>query len=153
VLTAAEEMRESAVGVRCEPRAAAEGLESVRIAEYLERNAGALAAASVPSAVEPLVAEAARVLRTLAKAQPQAASSGLEELERRLTVLEEKLFAALLAATGDEDLVGFRAEADRELAPYRRKLTGTQIEHLLKQYMHKRLLERYRVPRLSLFYI
>jgi hypothetical protein len=153
VLSAAEEMRESAVGVRREPSAVAEGLEASRIAEYLERNASALAAASVPSAVEALVAESASTLRTLAKDHQQATSSGLEELERWLSVLEEKLFAALLAATGDEELVSFRAEADRELAPYRRKLTATQIEHLLKQYMHKRLLERYRAPRLSLFYI
>ena len=46
----------------------------------------------------------------------------LEDLERRLTVLEEKLFAVLLAATGDDEIVAVRAEADRELSPYRRKM-------------------------------
>ena len=40
----------------------------------------------------------------------------LEDLERRLTVLEEKLFAVLLTSTRDEDLVTVRAEADRDLA-------------------------------------
>jgi hypothetical protein len=77
----------------------------------------------------------------------------LEELERRMTVMEEKLFAGLLAATPDEDIVAVRATADRDLAPYRRKMSGAQIEQLHKQYVHKRLLEKYRVPRLSLFYM
>jgi len=68
-------------------------------------------------------------------------------------VLEEKLLAALLAATPDEALYQVRAEADRDLAPYRRKMTAAQIEQLQKQYVHKRLLEQYQVPRLSLFYM
>ena len=46
-----------------------------------------------------------------------------------------------------------RAEADRELAPYRRKMPAAQIEQLQKQYVHKRLLEKYGLPRLSLFYM
>jgi hypothetical protein len=77
----------------------------------------------------------------------------LEDLERRLTVMEEKLMAALLAATPDEQIVAVRAEADRELAPYRRKMPAAQIEQLQKQYLNKRLLERYGLPRLSLFYM
>jgi hypothetical protein len=46
-----------------------------------------------------------------------------------------------------------RAQADRELAPYRSKMPGPQIEQLQKQYIHKRLLEKYGLPRLSLFYM
>jgi hypothetical protein len=67
--------------------------------------------------------------------------------------MEEKLFAALLAATPDGELVEVRAQADRELAPYRSKMPGAQIEQLLKQYIHKRLLEKHGLPRLSLFYM
>ena len=77
----------------------------------------------------------------------------MEDLERRLTVAEEKLFAALLAATPDEALYQVRAEADRDLAPYRRKMTAPQIEQLHKQYVHKRILDQYGLPRLSLFYM
>jgi hypothetical protein len=77
----------------------------------------------------------------------------LEDLERRLTVLEEKLFAVLMAATPDDDLVNVRAEADRDIAPYRRNMTAAQVEQLHTQYVHKRLLERCGVPRLSLFYM
>jgi hypothetical protein len=77
----------------------------------------------------------------------------LEDLERRLTVLEEKLFAVLMTATPDADLVSVRAEADRDLAPYRRNMTAPQIEQLHRQYVRKKLLERSAIPRLSLFYL
>jgi hypothetical protein len=46
-----------------------------------------------------------------------------------------------------------RAEADRAMAPYRRKMPPAQIDQLQKQYVHKRLLEKYGIPRLSLFYL
>jgi len=39
------------------------------------------------------------------------------------------------------------------LAPFRRRMPAMQIDHLLKQYLHKRLLDRYGIPRLSLFYM
>ena len=84
------------------------------------------------------------------RAQP---GFSLEDLERRLTVMEEKLFAALLASSPDDLLVEFRAQAERELAPYRSKMTGPQIDQLLKQYTNKRLLDHYKLPRLSLFYM
>jgi fibrillarin-like rRNA methylase len=77
----------------------------------------------------------------------------LEDLERHLNVLEEKLFALLLAAAPDEDVVAVRSQADRELAPYRSKMAAAQIEQLQKQYVRKRLLEKYGLPRLSLFYM
>jgi hypothetical protein len=77
----------------------------------------------------------------------------LEDLERRLTVLEESLFAVLLAATPHDEIVAVRAEADREMNPYRRKMSAAQIDQLQKQYVHKRLLEKYGLPRLSLFYM
>ena len=68
-------------------------------------------------------------------------------------MLEEKLLAALLAGATDDEIVNLRGEADRELAPYRRKMPAAQIEQLQKQYVHKRLLERSGLPRLSLFYM
>ena len=77
----------------------------------------------------------------------------LEDLELRLTVQEEKLFAVLLAAVIDDEIVSVRAQADRELAPYRSKMPAAQVGQLQKQYVYKKLLEKYRVPRLSLFYM
>jgi hypothetical protein len=153
VLTAAEEMSESAVGAERATGERAQGLEAGRIAAYLEQNAAAMETAAVPDACRQLSNEMAGTLRGLAVGIKGTVSSSLEDVERRLTVMEEKLFSSLMTATADEELVGIRAEADRELAPYRRKLNAPQIEHLLKQYQQKKLLERYHVPRLSLFYM
>jgi hypothetical protein len=81
------------------------------------------------------------------------ASSQLDDLERNLTVLEEKLQAALMLTASESDLIQLRAEADREIAPYRTKMPGFQIEQLRKQFVHKRLFEKAKIPRLSLFYL
>ncbi len=158
VLVAAEEMKEAAVGVGAttnRPRAN-QGFEAEPISAFLERNAKELESAKIPDSAKPaqvVVRDAAKTLRELA-AQAGGKSAGrLEDLERRLTVLEEKLFAALLTSTPDEEIVSVRAEADRDLAPYRRKMSGPQIDQLLKQYVQKRLLEKYKLPRLSLFYM
>jgi hypothetical protein len=77
----------------------------------------------------------------------------LEDVERRMTIMEEKLVASMMANAKDDDLVAIRAEADRELAPYRRKMPAAQIDHLQRQFMQKRLLEKAGIPRLSLFYL
>lgn len=162
VLAAAEDMKEAETGAAGEERP--RGLAPAEIAAYLERNAAELEAVrgKLPTAVQRLAAETAKSLRELALAhicQKQAGvghpqtSPRLEDLERYLTVLEDKLLASLLASTPDQQLIAVRAEADRELAPYRRNMSGPQIEQLQKQYVHKRLFERYGLPRLSLFYM
>ena len=163
VLGAAGDMKEAAVGAAgAEPAAPAksrtgQGFEPDRVAEFLRRNAELLEAAELPRrsgvSVQAVALQAATTLRHLAEEAKDKLSGNLEQLERRLTVLEEKLFAALLASTPDEEIVAVRAEADRDLAPYRRKMSGAQIDQLQKQYVHKRLLEKYSLPRLSLFYL
>jgi hypothetical protein len=160
VLSAAEEMKEAAIGVvreegKNEPEP---GLATVEIVAFLHRNADQLEAAKLPSAsgisAAPLAKETADALRKLAgDLESNATPLRLEDLERRLTVMEEKLFAVLLAVTPDEEIVVVRAQADRELAPYRRNMPAAQIDQLQKQYIHKKLLEKYRLPRLSLFYM
>ncbi|MGC2195359.1 MAG: hypothetical protein WA628_11845 [Terriglobales bacterium] len=163
VLAAAEDMKEAAVGATREDGVAETTTDAVRgfqpdeIAAFLRKNAGRLEQANLPmgGSISPntLARETAATLRGLADELAASKTMRLEEVERRLTVLEEKLFAALLAGTPDEELVSVRAQADRELAPYRSKMPGAQIEQLLKQYIHKRLLEKYGLPRLSLFYL
>jgi hypothetical protein len=154
VLAAAEDMKEAAVGAG-EPvhkSRAGEGFEPEVVTTYLRRNADLLQAAKISQPAASLVVETARTLGTIAD-EIATTPKRLEDLERRLTVLEEKLFAALLTGTSDDDLVTIRAEADRDLSPYRSKMSGPQIEQLHKQYMNKRLLEKYSLPRLSLFYM
>jgi hypothetical protein len=160
VLAAAEDMKEAAVGSSGEKKQSetARGFEISDIVAFLRRNAKRLLAAKLPKAagvqVRVLAEETAETLDKMAASLgTKDALPRLEDLERRLTVLEEKLFAILLAATPDEQIVQMRSEADHELSPYRRKMPASQIEQLQRQYVHKRLLELYGLPRLSLFYM
>jgi hypothetical protein len=112
------------------------------------KNAGALA-----PVLTNILRETATKLADLAQNCASANPLGLEDLERTLTVLEEKIFAALTASAPDDDLLAARTQAEREMAPYRRSMSSAQIDQLQKQYVHKRLLDRYSLPRLSLFYM
>jgi len=158
VLAAAEEMKEAAVGAPSSEGKKPAGFQTGAIIAFLRHNANQILAAMLPErpgiSSVALARQTAATLRTLASEMEVANTAPrLEDVERRLTVLEEKLFAALLAGTPDEEIVTVRAEADRELAPYRRKMPAAQIDQLQKQYIHKRLLEKYGLPRLSLFYM
>ena len=74
-------------------------------------------------------------------------------MERHLSVLEDKLSAALTAAATTDTLLTIRRELDRQLAPYRRRMTAEQLGQLERQYTQKRLFEHFDLPRLSLFYL
>lgn len=157
VMQAAMEMSEAAVGSASTPAATAEsGFEHARVAAHLAAAAEALDAAEV--APDACRATAAR-LREIA-AEVDAAVSGeksravdLEALERSLTVLEEKLFTALHAAAPEDLLVGLKAHAARELAPYRSRMGAVQMRQVEHQFVQKQLLVEYNLPRLSLFYM
>jgi hypothetical protein len=160
VLAAAEDMKEAAVGAAetsfASKPGASQGFQPETLAAFLRRNAEQLEAANIPTnagAARLHVLETAKTLRQLADQATGNSAFRLEDLERRLTVLEEKLFAALLTSASDEEIVTIRAEADRDLAPYRRKMSAAQIDQLQKQYVHKKLIEKYHLPRLSLFYM
>jgi len=77
----------------------------------------------------------------------------LEALEQRLTVLEEKMVAIARTVQTEDDLLASRQELDRQLRPYRGKMTADQLAMLEKQYLERNLLERAGLPRLSLFYM
>ncbi len=77
----------------------------------------------------------------------------LEQLEQRLTAIEEKMIARLRATASDDALFEARRALDRDLKPYRGKMTADQLAMLEKQFLERRLLESARLPRLSLFYL
>jgi hypothetical protein len=152
VLAAAEDMKEAAVGTAA-PTRIDSGLDCVSIAAFLLRNAEQLERAAIADGVRPTLNDIARTLRETATGLAGVSIARLEELERLLTALEEKVLATLLMSTPDDVIVAIRAEADHDLAPYRSKMIAAQIEQLHRQYLHKRLLERAKLPRLSLFYM
>ena len=97
-------------------------------------------------------AEIADALERLA-AETEQHYADLEALEQRLTVLEEKMVAIARTRQSEEDLLAARREMDRQLRPYRGKMTADQLSMLEKQYLERVLLERAGLPRLSLFYM
>jgi hypothetical protein len=157
VLTAAENMKKASVGTAQEAKSN-RAFDSAEIAKFLRRCARDLESAKLPSrpgiSPEMVAHEIAQTLIDLAtEIAANPLLKRLQDLERRLTVLEEKFFAILLAAVPDDDALSVRAQADRDLAPYRGKMSPGQVEQLQKQYVHKKLLEKYGLPRLSLFYM
>ena len=110
---------------------------------YLEFNAAALPAE---------YREIAASLRKLA-AEAQAHFADLEGLEQRLTVLEEKAMALARARQSEEEMLEARRELDRQLRPYRGKMTADQLAMLERQYLERNVLEKAGLPRLSLFYM
>jgi hypothetical protein len=77
----------------------------------------------------------------------------LEDLERRLTVLEDKMIALVRSRQTEEQLLEARRDLDLQLRPYRGKMTAPQLAMLERQYLERQLLESAGLPRLSLFYL
>jgi hypothetical protein len=163
VMEAAEKQKEAAIGTA--PAAANEtgaGFEAQRIADHLETAAQALDASSI--SLEASLEMWAAALAVIALRLREIASElttpsnvlpplNLEELERQLSVLEEKLFAALTTHVPEDILIRFKSEAARDLAAYRSRMGAVQLRQIEQQFVHKRLLEHYKLPRLSLFYM
>jgi len=152
VMTAAEDLREAALGA-AKPKSddTGAGLEWERIAAHLNQAAGVLQSAALSGLAAQTAGEISERLKVLAK--PPEDRPDLEALERNLTVLEDKLFNALIATTSDTELAALRQQSAQEIAPYRRRMQALQIRQIEQQFLHKRLLEKHNLPRLSLFYM
>ncbi len=117
------------------------GLEELRA--YLTSNAAALPAEyeATTAALNKLASEA------------EGHYHDLEALEQRLTVLEERMLALARSRQTEEEMLDARQTLDRQLRPYRNKMTADQLCMLEKQYLERHLLEKSGLPRLSLFYM
>ena len=164
VLDAAEQWKEAHAGAGPEAasparaaRSTAEPFTRDELRAYFTRNgeklASAAAAPALPAALAARLRDSATRLGELAPLLDSPGALDLEDLERRLTVLEEKLAATLTSEASEEVMMEAKRELDRALAPYRRKMTADQLATLERQFLHKRLFEKYNVPRLSLFYL
>jgi len=113
--------------------------------QYLRENAAQIRKQpgfdDIAAAVDRLASETAALYRDL------------EDLEQRLTVLEDKMIALARSRQTEEDLLGARRELDLQLRAYRGKMTAPQLAMLEKQYLERQLLESAGLPRLSLFYL
>jgi hypothetical protein len=161
VLDAASQAQEIARGGGPEasaPRAMKEPFSRDELKQYFESNRARLRASSLKhraahTFISSRLDDTAQRLGELALVADSAGPLDLEDLERRLAILEEKLTAVLSADADEETLLAIRREMDRSLAPYRRKMSAQQLTELERHYTQKRLFERFEVPRLSLFYL
>jgi len=160
VLEAAEESQEAAAGSA--PKSgrakAAETFSREELKTYLAKNVARLHKAADKEQterpeLESRLREIARVLESSTVYLDAPGALGLEDLERRLTVLDEKLHATLTSHANEALLLRIRREADGQLAPYRRKMKAEQLALVEKQYTQKRLLQEFGLPRLSLYYL
>lgn len=110
---------------------------------YLEGNA-----AGLPAGYEQIAASLGKLA-----AEADRHYGDLEGLEQRLTVVEEKMIGAARAQQSEEQALESRRDLDRQLRPYRGKMTADQLSMLEKQYLERHLLEQSGLPRLSLFYM
>jgi hypothetical protein len=162
VLDAAEEEKEALSGTgpsaESSSAAATESFSAAELKKYFARNIDQLNRAAEKLATQQLelsakLFEASSKLTEMLPLLDTPAKPDLEDLERRLTICEERLSSALAASASDELLLDIRRDLDRQLAPYRRKMTTAQLADLERRYTQKRLFESANVPRVSLFYL
>jgi hypothetical protein len=158
VLEAAEEQSESAAGSAPKNgKAAKEPFSREELREYFAKNVARIAAVADGGTFGQgefagRLREIAQSLNEMETLLDSPGALDLEDLERRLTILDDKLQALLVSHASEETMLKIRREMDGQLAAYRRKMKAEQIALVEKQYVQKRLLEEFRLPRLSLYY-
>ena len=160
VLAAAEEQQEALAGSapKSGPTSAAETFSREEIKTYFAKNMEKLFQAAAKNSAKPpeLAARLTEIRKSLEANVTLLEVPGkldLEDLERRLTIFDEKIHAALTSHAPEETMLKIRREVDGQLAAYRRKMKADQLALIEKQYIQKRLLEEFGLPRLSLFYL
>ena len=126
-------------------REAAAPFSIEELTAYLARNAAELRKLSGYE-------EIADAVERIAAAAP-AMYTDLEQMEQRLTALEDKMAAIAASRQSEEELFQARRDLDSQLRPYRGKMSAEQIAMLERQYLARRLFESAGLPRLSLFYL
>jgi hypothetical protein len=79
--------------------------------------------------------------------------TNLRDAEQTLNAAEEKLIELLKVAADDQLLLSVKRELDSELNPFRSKMTADQLAMYEQQMWRRKLMERFNIPRLSLFYL
>jgi len=161
ILSEFERFQESAVGKHEPANSASSQAQGERenLVQMMERTAGQLVQVSERIGREGLslaggfFESIAETLQSLKEEVIASTHLDFEQLELRLSMLEDKILATLFAALSNEVLLRLRTEVNQELNRHRRGLKAEHLAMLEKKMMSKKLLERFGVPRLSLFYM
>ena len=159
VLEAAEEQLEAAAGSvpKTARVAATEAFSREELKAFFAKNVKQLREAAAKTAPQQPEMAARLVaigdsLEASVTLLDTPGTTDLEDIERRLTILDEKMYAAVTTYSSEEMMLRIRREVDGQLAMYRRKMKAEQLAIVEKQYVQKRLLEEFGLPRLSLYY-
>lgn len=130
--------------------------QALRVSAQRTRNGGPTSAqASAPAPPQQVLAqdfeETASALERVADGLTEAPQN-VKPLEDELSALEDKLTASATRGSPAELLVDLRRQVERGVAPYRSKMSGSQLESLDRQFLKRSLFDHYGLPRLSLFY-
>ncbi len=107
----------------------------------------------VTTYVTKLADEVAKVDEGMAASVRALDVTDLRTAELVLSALEEKLIAKLKFMADDRTMIELKSEVDRELVPFRATMTAPQLAMVEQQMWRRKVLERFNVPRLSLFYL
>ena len=160
VIESAEEQLEAAAG-KAPATARAKSSDAFsrdELKKYFSRNVTKLKGEAIKLAAQmPAIAgaltEIAKSLESSATLLDAPGALDLEDLERRLTIQDERICSLLTSHAPEESMLKIRREVDGQLSAYRRKMKAEQLAMVEKQYVQKRLLEEFGLPRLSLFYL
>ena len=161
ILSEFERFQESAVGKHDPANSASTQAQRDRenLVQMMERTAGQLTQVSERvhreglSVGDGFFESLAQTVQSLKQEVITSTYLDFERLEMRLSMLEDRILATLFAALSDDVLLGLRTEVNQELNRHRRGLKAEHLAMLEKKMMSKKLLERFGVPRLSLFYM
>jgi hypothetical protein len=158
VSDAVAELQESAAGGASKNgRTTAEVFSRDELRAYLGKNVARLRAVAEKrrasqSELAGKLDEVAKSLESYLVLLDIPGTLDLEDLERRLTVLDDKVQSTLTSCASEELMLRLRREIDGQLSAYRRKMKAEQLAVVERQFLQKRLLDDFGLPQLSLFY-
>jgi GTP1/Obg family GTP-binding protein len=114
---------------------------------FLEKIAG------TTSSLIPVFPEFASRITSITDAVRVVDASNFREAEQILNALEEKLIAILKVASDESIMQEIQRGVEGDLAPCRATMTTEQLSMLEQQLWRRKLMERYNLERLSLFYL
>lgn len=138
----AEEVQSMAAGAPAKRKESAPPFSIGDVKAHIQRNAVAIRSAGHGDLAE-----------SLERLNLEELYLDLEQLEQRLTAIEEKMTARARASASEEALFEARRTLDQELKPYRGKMSAEQLATLERQFLDRKVLEGAGLPRLSLFYL
>jgi len=97
--------------------------------------------------------EFAARITSIAEAVRTVDASNFREAEQTLGALEERLIAILKVASSESVMLEIQRGVESDLAPCRSTMTAEQLSMLEQQLWRRKLMERYELARLSLFYL